>query len=511
MANASPDGASTPFEIMGNISSDHTAAECSFLPDNALCKDNAVLCPNANCDSPAEPLPSFPEGTLDTPSTGTIIAGRVQKNRKSQSAREKSKQKLEVLRKRSTIAIVGDESKSNISRTNRRKKRKHANQRSPDDATISAILERAEVHQTAADLTDTPHSKPGWQGIKESSHQGKPICSALPERERHTHRLHAECNGLVRRLVTKEGYRYVTNDPTRAQLLLDSQGRVIFAKAKPPSDRHGHFSKTTAGFDDASWDFDADIDNLGAQRRKKGKKRKVSGVKSNSFGVSMGGGQLHPKELDPLNKAHAEAIKRFASNPHVQSVMRHVEVTFNTFFPKLANTYQYMKDQALKIYGLVHDYFAFSSFSATAVNSGGDVATSWHRDFLNLVFGVCAVFVTGDFDHRISGHVIMKEFRTIVEIRPGDLYFEPSGSVTHRNAPIRKEETRNSCVLFSAAGLFRWQHQGFKKQEKKNGPKGEAGRSRWEEGINLFSTIEELSNRLKLDLTRGRALLDQVV
>ncbi|TDL18292.1 hypothetical protein BD410DRAFT_728604 [Rickenella mellea] len=173
--------------------------------------------------------------------------------------------------------------------------------------------------------------------------------------------------------------------------------------------------------------------------------------------------------------------------------------------------YRFGKQQAVKKDGHEPAHFRRSPFSATAVNHGGKISTIWHRDFLNLVFGVCGVSVLGHFDHRISGHVILKEFRTVVEIRPMDTYFIPSGCVTHRNAPLLPGDIRNSIVSFSAAGLFRWQSQGFKKKDEgKMGADMQKaiGNTRWKDGINLFSTISELQNPSKVDLTVGRALLE---
>lgn len=76
----------------------------------------------------------------------------------------------------------------------------------------------------------------------------------------------------------------------------------------------------------------------------------------------------------------------------------------------------------------------------------------------------------------------------------------PSGTLEHSNTDIGKDESRYSFTQYAAGGLFRWVEHGFvrEKDYKKGWSKAreekelEDGKRRWEEGIALFSTLDEL-------------------
>ena len=75
---------------------------------------------------------------------------------------------------------------------------------------------------------------------------------------------------------------------------------------------------------------------------------------------------------------------------------------------------------------------------------------------------VCLLLVMGRFNHRASGHFLMDKARLVIELPPGSFFFNMSAMFPHRNAGIKVEDVRRSIVLFSAARLFRWVHQGHR-------------------------------------------------
>ena len=74
--------------------------------------------------------------------------------------------------------------------------------------------------------------------------------------------------------------------------------------------------------------------------------------------------------------------------------------------------------------------------------------------------------------------------------------------IRHSNVAIQKNEERYSFTQYTAGGLFRWVDHGFQKEdeyhsklsEKEAVEEEEAMRSRWEMGLSLFSTLDELKS-----------------
>lgn len=139
--------------------------------------------------------------------------------------------------------------------------------------------------------------------------------------------------------------------------------------------------------------------------------------------------------------------------------------------------------------------FKDSPFCAATLNLGPKADADWHRDHLNLLFGVCAVGIFGDFNHRTSGHLLLKELRVVMELRHGDVILIPSALVTHANSGLHPWESRSSIVQYVAGGLFRWQWNGFKVEPKGlEKVKKQLGEARWKAGWKLFPKLSDLES-----------------
>lgn len=88
----------------------------------------------------------------------------------------------------------------------------------------------------------------------------------------------------------------------------------------------------------------------------------------------------------------------------------------------------------------------------------------------------------------------------VIEFPPGSTILIPSATLRHSNVAIQKGETRYSFTQYAAGGLFCWVEQGFQPEgvrtagfskEQKEQELIEGAR-RWEEGVKLFSTLDEL-------------------
>lgn len=174
--------------------------------------------------------------------------------------------------------------------------------------------------------------------------------------------------------------------------------------------------------------------------------------------------------------------------------LRHSD-SFHTFAPKLFEHYT-ANEIDLFIAGEILDMLGKDYPFATATANFGPQTICWdHLDLKNLAAGLCVIAVLGKFNPKLGGHLILHELKLVVEMGPGDVIFIPSAVITHGNIPIAPGETRQSLVLYSAGGLFRWTAAGKKtySQWRHDDPDAfnrhqKEGEKRWREGWNLFMT-----------------------
>jgi hypothetical protein len=141
--------------------------------------------------------------------------------------------------------------------------------------------------------------------------------------------------------------------------------------------------------------------------------------------------------------------------------------------------------------------FPKSIFTTAALNLYR-VRCKKHKDVLNCPFGWCGVQALGKFNHKKGGHLILWELRLVIEFPPGALILFPSASITHSNTAVSKDETRQSFTQYCAGALFRFVDYGFRKEaelKKQDPTKFEEILSkregRWEEGLSLFSKLDD--------------------
>ncbi|KAJ7200123.1 hypothetical protein GGX14DRAFT_372482, partial [Mycena pura] len=134
-----------------------------------------------------------------------------------------------------------------------------------------------------------------------------------------------------------------------------------------------------------------------------------------------------------------------------------------------------------------------------AFNFGPNVWTYKHRDILNVPFGWCAVTAMGDFDARTGGHLVLWDLKLVVEFPHAATILLPSATIAHSNIPVAANETRASFTQYTPGGLLRYVDNGFRtERELQEEDPAEYARldalkeKRWELGIGLLSTIDEL-------------------
>jgi hypothetical protein len=144
--------------------------------------------------------------------------------------------------------------------------------------------------------------------------------------------------------------------------------------------------------------------------------------------------------------------------------------------------------------------FARGIFAACTFNFGPHAICIPHLDFANLSWGWCSITALGDFDPDLGGHLILWDLRLIIRFPPGSTILIPSALIRHSNVPIRPHEHRSSFVQYTAGGLFRWVRNGFKTDEdwhnsasrKEKAAREAENQGRWEQGMKMFSSIDEL-------------------
>jgi hypothetical protein len=143
--------------------------------------------------------------------------------------------------------------------------------------------------------------------------------------------------------------------------------------------------------------------------------------------------------------------------------------------------------------------FINSVFPTAAFNFGPNVWTFKHRDRLNCPFGWCAIQALGRFDPKLGGHLVLWELKKAIEFPPGALILIPSATLTHSNVPVQPGDRRLSFTQYCPGGLFRYVDNGFRTEAQLalEDPAAyslmvEAKKTRWEEGLGLFSTLDSL-------------------
>ncbi|KAJ3911127.1 hypothetical protein F5877DRAFT_55668, partial [Lentinula edodes] len=172
---------------------------------------------------------------------------------------------------------------------------------------------------------------------------------------------------------------------------------------------------------------------------------------------------------------------------------------FATWFPRnYAEHLRLNSELELKLPHLTRN-FDNSVYLCMTVNFGPSTWTHIHTDSKNDVRVPCAITTGGKYNFKQSGHLILWDFKLILEFPPGATILLPSALVRHSNLPTAPGETRISVTQYTAGGVRRWLEYGGRTEEefRAEDPQkfAEAWAKRntgWKEGLNLFCTLDEL-------------------
>lgn len=177
----------------------------------------------------------------------------------------------------------------------------------------------------------------------------------------------------------------------------------------------------------------------------------------------------------------------------------HFAAAFARFAPKLHEDYLRVLNSLYAHYPSLKHNFVNSVFPAASWNFGPNSFSYDHVDHGNRANGWCSIFSAGNFDPTRGGHLVLREFRLVVEFPPGSTVLIPSATCTHGNVPIQLGETRLSFTQYASGGLFRYVKYGFRSWKRLQiedpalAKSVDAERqSRWMKELDFFSQLGEL-------------------
>ncbi|KAJ6522598.1 hypothetical protein B0H19DRAFT_1277292 [Mycena capillaripes] len=253
------------------------------------------------------------------------------------------------------------------------------------------------------------------------------------------------------------GFHLIKWDGVTSQPIIDSLGRIIVVLAGQPNN---------AGYREAAGRAFHAIRNAGSEAR---------------FPASM---RRHCRGLFAAITEYTDLAEGLLANSDIGRLAGFSDAAFALWAPCLHAHYRECDTELRHAHPHLRRPFPNSAFFAATFNFGPKAWTFKHRDILNLVRASRPVGL--EARHRFS---------------PGTLILLPSATITHSNVPvdIKSGEERASFTQFSAGGIFRYVDNGCQTvaQLEESNP-AEYGRlmllkaPRWEKGLGLFSTMDEL-------------------
>jgi hypothetical protein len=142
--------------------------------------------------------------------------------------------------------------------------------------------------------------------------------------------------------------------------------------------------------------------------------------------------------------------------------------------------------------------FKNSAWPAATWNFPDQAVTDFHCNTGNPPSIPCSITPGGDFDLDKGGFLVLWELRLVIRFPAGSNISICSGGITHGNLSIQPGESRSAFIQYMAGGLARHVAYGFKAEhelgKKVRAYHARCALERWEEALNLFSTIESLAD-----------------
>lgn len=141
--------------------------------------------------------------------------------------------------------------------------------------------------------------------------------------------------------------------------------------------------------------------------------------------------------------------------------MKLVIACFAYYNPKL---FAYCKQHVTKLHQddpTLKRNFNNSVYTGATFNLGPQAFCFGHFDGHNSVKVRCAITSMGSYDYRLGGHIVLEDFKIVIDFPPGWTCLLPSAVVRHGNTPVQPGETRYSFTQWISGSLFRWVRHGY--------------------------------------------------
>ncbi|EPQ56930.1 hypothetical protein GLOTRDRAFT_21054, partial [Gloeophyllum trabeum ATCC 11539] len=183
---------------------------------------------------------------------------------------------------------------------------------------------------------------------------------------------------------------------------------------------------------------------------------------SGNFGIAHGGGRKEPGNIRVSSLHNVEVLHALFSNPYIQYILGFTSSSLNLIAPDLYTYFFTVLSGICAQYPLLACFWAGSVFACCCFNFGPRVTAYIHTDNFNIPFGWCAITALGRFNAKRGGHLVLWDWRLVVEFPPGSTIFIPSALVRHSNIPVSGHEKRFSIVQWMPGPLCRWFDFGFR-------------------------------------------------
>ncbi|KAI9429656.1 hypothetical protein H4582DRAFT_2064922 [Lactarius indigo] len=185
-----------------------------------------------------------------------------------------------------------------------------------------------------------------------------------------------------------------------------------------------------------------------------------------SHGISFGNGQKEPRYLRHL-EPNRTVLEGIMGDPSIQRICNFGSSAFKIYGAK---NYRYMKA------------------TVEALRASRD---SCSDEKLKL---------RRPYDSKWGGHLVLWDFKLVIEFPPGSTVLIPSALIKHSNTPVQTGETRFCIVQYAAGGLFRWVENGFRSDEDRRASSSEEQLqayiseqgARWAKAAGMYTTLDEL-------------------
>ncbi|KAJ4478729.1 hypothetical protein C8J55DRAFT_430042, partial [Lentinula edodes] len=272
--------------------------------------------------------------------------------------------------------------------------------------------------------------------------------------------------------------------------LTDSEQRVMVCMLDGPDD---------PGYEKAVSEMTESILKAGEATNwaRSEKKHKRGDFPALARGISYGKGQREPMRLVGERQLMMDGLLK-------QDCFRRVagfqSSAFATWYPRNYAEHLHLNAELEQKLPHLKRNFNNSVYLCMTVNFGPSTWTHIHTDSKNDVRIPCAITTGGTFNHKAGGHLILWDFKLILEFPPGATILLPSALIRHSNLPVAVGETRISVTQYTAGGVRQWLEYGGRTEDEfcMQDPEGftrawAKRRENYKEGISLFCTLEELN------------------